>query len=214
MSFRRFLKAPGAVNKPISPWEFIQQPIPLTILALILGLLGVKYYAPLLVVCEVVLIYDFYRYGISLGKKWSWIRYLVFILVTSTALGGADYLLTRSDQNSVIYRPPTEGEQLCPHPLAYSLRELAKPTDDNYSTELTIKNNNELMLTVDIYLRTLYSRAFLTYPTEQHEQVIGLELRTWDGSFLKLTATSGVSEYKLEIHTFQPLRVKCINQAN
>jgi len=101
------------MSKAFSLWEFIQKPIPLGVLALILGLLGVSYYTPLLVVCEAVLIFDFYKYGISKDKKWAWREYLAFVLVTSAVLGITDYLLARSDQHSVANTPPTDMKLSC-----------------------------------------------------------------------------------------------------
>jgi hypothetical protein len=114
MSCTKFLKRFGTMtDKSTSLWEFVQQPIPLTILALILGLLGVKSYTPLLVICEIVLIYDFYRYGISLNKKWLRSVYLIFILVTSAILGGADYLLVRQDQSAEVSTSPSTSKVSC-----------------------------------------------------------------------------------------------------
>jgi hypothetical protein len=202
------------VKKKGDLYEFAQQPIPLTVAAIILGIIAVRYFTPLLVVCEGVLIYDFYRYGKAHNKEWRRGTYLAFICITCGLLIGARLSVAHMDQPSVIVRPATEEERLCSRPLQYSLRELPKPIDNNYSTELTVKNSKELMLTVDIYTRTLYSQASITYPPDAHDQVIALELNVADLSHLRLGATKGVAEFRLEIHTFQPLRLKCVNQTN
>jgi hypothetical protein len=80
-------------KRALSWYEFFQQPIPLLILAILIGAVGVKYFAPLLFVCELLLVYDFYRWGASHSRTWSCSRYLGFVLTTSSLLAGILWLV-------------------------------------------------------------------------------------------------------------------------
>jgi hypothetical protein len=74
-------------------WEFIQRPWPLNIIGLLAGAVGVRYFAPLLVLCEIVLICDFYAFEKSRKKKYSRAQYLLFFIVSSGCLGGLYWAL-------------------------------------------------------------------------------------------------------------------------
>src|ERR1039458_8615858 len=74
-----------------SLWDFTQRPVVLNVAAIVSGLIGVFLFAPLLIVCEIALIVDFYSYGKSRNDTYSWYQYLLFFLLTTGILGGIGY---------------------------------------------------------------------------------------------------------------------------
>lgn len=86
-------------------YDFIKQPIPLLILALLLGFIGVSYFTPFLIFCEIALIYDFYQFGHVENRRWSRFQYVAFIGLTASLLFAVQHLLSRAQPPSPS--PPT-----------------------------------------------------------------------------------------------------------
>ena len=98
-----------------------------------------KYFTPLLLVCEAVLIYDFYRWGVSHHKIWSVKVYVVFIMITSALLAGAkwvDHLL-----ENAAARDDAKANIL----IDYSIPSGHK--NDPMQSRITVTNNSRQNLT-------------------------------------------------------------------
>jgi hypothetical protein len=67
-------------------YEFVREPIPLAIIALVLGFIGVIYFGPLLLLAEIVLAIDYRRFNAAKGRKPSSSEYVVFCLISSLLL--------------------------------------------------------------------------------------------------------------------------------
>lgn len=104
---------------------------------------------------------------------------------------------------------------LCPSPLDYSLKALPTPRDNNYSTEIDIKKVDRPIYRLRIFSRTFFGShgAFQLFPPMNHSSAFLGELEYDRYSYI-LSSTAPEDEFKLEVHTSEGLRLKCINQDN
>jgi hypothetical protein len=113
----------------------------------------------------------------------------------------------------------SEQEQidcLCPSPLNYALRALASPADDNYATEIDIKQVDKPIYRLRIFARTQIDSTadFSVAPFGGNHSTSVVVHMAYDPFSLILQSTAPESEYKIAVHTSEGLRLKCINQEN
>jgi hypothetical protein len=80
------------VRACISPaLEFIQRPIPLTIIAILAGFIGLWVFPPLLLLCWIALVCDYHVFRRSHQKPYSHVPYAVFALAAAAGLMIVNY---------------------------------------------------------------------------------------------------------------------------
>jgi hypothetical protein len=109
-----------------------------------------------------------------------------------------------------------ERECLCPRSLDYTLTALPTPNDNNYSTLLSIKAGSEDMYRVAIYGRTpMHSGKILEgLPNGPPKGSLVVTELAFDLYAMGLTSIGPEREFRMEIHTSEGLRLKCVNQIN
>jgi hypothetical protein len=105
---------------------------------------------------------------------------------------------------------------LCPSPLDYTLRALPAPSDNNYSTEIDIKKVDKPIYRLRIFARTMLGATgpiVMVPPINSHSSG-SLGRFDYDPYSFVMSSTAPEDEFKLEVHTSEGLRLKCINQDN
>jgi hypothetical protein len=108
-----------------------------------------------------------------------------------------------------------ENQCLCPRPLPYELKALAQPSNDNYATEVTITAKREPIYRLRIFGRTqMRSGRISASPYGDGEAAVGVLEMDYDPFSLVMNSSAPQQELKVEVHTSEGLRIKCINQEN
>ncbi len=104
---------------------------------------------------------------------------------------------------------------LCPSPLDYSLKALPTPSDNNYSTEIDIRKVERPIYRLRIFSRTILGSTgpIQVIPPLSHSSAF-LGKMDYDPYSFIMSSTAPEDEFKLEVHTSEGLRLKCINQDN
>jgi hypothetical protein len=105
----------------------------------------------------------------------------------------------------------------CPRPLAYELKALAPPTDNNYATEITITQPPEQFQRIRVFLRTMISSAIFeeVVPDDKTAKSITmLGTLTYDKFSFVIQSTAPKISYKVAVSSSEQLRLRCINYEN
>jgi hypothetical protein len=104
---------------------------------------------------------------------------------------------------------------LCPRPLKYNLTALPTPNDNNYATKVEIHSVREPIYKLRIFSRTVVSSGPISaLPYGQGQAAVGVEEFAYDRLSLVMQSSKPETEYTIEIHSSEGLRLKCINQVN
>jgi len=105
---------------------------------------------------------------------------------------------------------------LCPSPLDYALNPLPAPKDSNYSTEIVIKKVDRPMYRVRIFSRAQIDSTgpLVEYPPVNSHSGLSFGKFDYDPFTLVMNSSAPEDEFKLDVHTSEGLRLKCINQDN
>jgi hypothetical protein len=109
-----------------------------------------------------------------------------------------------------------EIECLCPRPLPYKLRSLPAPSDNNYATEVDIAASREPIYRLRIFARTQVRSGgeFVVSPYGDGKSASAVGGMDYDPYSLIAQSSAPQREYKIEVHSSEGLRLKCINQEN
>ncbi|MFY9560138.1 MAG: hypothetical protein WAQ52_07885 [Terriglobales bacterium] len=106
-------------------------------------------------------------------------------------------------------------ECLCPRPVDYTLKALDTPPDNNFSTEVDIKTEKDPMYRLQLFARTpIHPGKLEAFPYGEDKAAIGVGIFQIDPSSLMVQSTAPEQEFRLEVHSSEGLRLKCINQIN
>jgi hypothetical protein len=106
---------------------------------------------------------------------------------------------------------------LCPSPLTYTLKALPAPSDNNYSTEIDIKKVDKPIYRLRIFSRAQMQRGaeFVAVPPIANSGgSVALVEMAYDPFSFAIHSSVPKDEFKLEVHSAEGLRLKCINQEN
>ncbi|HMD78115.1 MAG TPA: hypothetical protein VKG86_12170 [Terracidiphilus sp.] len=104
---------------------------------------------------------------------------------------------------------------LCPSPLTYTLSALAAPSDNNYSTEIKVKKADRSFYRIRVFARTvMVARYGWSMNPPFNQSIAALGLMDYDPYSFTFTSTAPENEFKIEVHSSEGLRLKCVNQEN
>ena len=105
---------------------------------------------------------------------------------------------------------------LCPSPLDYTLRAMEPPTDNNYATEINIKQVGRSIYRARVFARTMVDprHGFVPDPPNDSHSASFLGTLANDPYSFVVSATAPKKGFKVIVHTSEGLRLKCINQEN
>ncbi len=107
-------------------------------------------------------------------------------------------------------------ECLCSRPVDYTLSALATPPYNNFSTLVDIKAGKESMYRIQLFARTPIHPAgtLEALPYGASKAAIAIGSFEADPNTLLLQSTAPEQEFKIELHSSEGIRLKCINQIN
>jgi hypothetical protein len=105
---------------------------------------------------------------------------------------------------------------LCPSPLDYTLRALDSPSDNNYATEIDIKQVNRPIYRARVFARTMVDarHGYVPDPPNDSHSASFLGTLAYDPFSFVISATAPKKGFKVTVHSSEGLRLKCINQEN
>jgi hypothetical protein len=109
-----------------------------------------------------------------------------------------------------------ETQCLCPRPVEFSLKPLPAPNDNNYATEVTITAGREPMYRVRLFARSQIHPGgeLWASPHGKESAALFTGVMAYDLSSIYLRSSAPEQEFKLELHSAEGLRIKCVNQEN
>jgi len=105
---------------------------------------------------------------------------------------------------------------LYPSPVAFSLKSLAAPNDNNYATEVTVGAVKDPMYRVRLFARSQIhpSGELRASPYGKDKAALFTGILGYDLYSIVLRSSSPEEEFRLELHSAEGLRLKCVNQEN
>jgi hypothetical protein len=109
-----------------------------------------------------------------------------------------------------------ETQCLCPHSVEFSLKPLASPNDNNYATEVTVTAGKEPMYHLRLFATSIIHPAgeLRASPYGKDKAVLSVGIMAYDLYSVILHSSNPEQEFKLELHSAEGLRIKCVNQEN
>jgi hypothetical protein len=109
-----------------------------------------------------------------------------------------------------------ETQCLCPHPVEFSLKPLASPNDNNYATEVTVTAGKEPMYHLRLFARSIIHPGgeLWASPYGKDKAALSVGIMAYDLYSVILRSSSPEQQFKLELHSAEGLRIKCVNQEN
>jgi len=109
-----------------------------------------------------------------------------------------------------------EIQCLCPRPLKYELAALSPPSDTNFSTELTIHAVREPMYRLRVFARTaiVFTGPLFASPHDEDRTATVVQRMDYDPYSIVIRSSAPQELFKIELHTPEGLRIKCVNQEN
>lgn len=109
-----------------------------------------------------------------------------------------------------------EIQCLCPRPLEFSMKYLPAPNDNNYATEVIITAGKEPMYRVRLFARSQIHPGgeLWASPYGKDKAALFLGVMGYDLYSIIVRSSAPEQEFKLELHSAEGLRIKCINQQN
>jgi hypothetical protein len=105
---------------------------------------------------------------------------------------------------------------LCPSPLVYTLRPLTPPPDNNYATEIDIKQVDRPIYRLRVFARTMIDarHEYVPDPPNDAHSASSLGIFDYDPFSFVISATAPKKGFNVIVHSSEGLRLKCINQDN
>jgi hypothetical protein len=121
-----------------------------------------------------------------------------------------------SSEMCIALSEEAELQCLCPNPVTFSLKSLAAPNDNNYATEVTITAVQDPMYRVRLFARSQIhpSGELRASPYGKGKAALFTGILAYDLYSIILRSSSPEQEFKLELHSAEGLRIKCVNQEN